>query len=132
MIPLLVGAGLAVVLAVGARLTRSDEERSFFPTLLIVIAAYYVLFAFMSGEAIVEEILAAAVFTLAAIVGGARWPLLVGIGIFMHGVFDFARPSFISNSGVPTWWPAFCGSVDVLLGAWVIRLALRDQRHIRP
>ena len=125
MLPLLIGAGLAIVLAIGARITRSDQERSFFPTILIVIAAYYVLFAFMSGESIVEEIVVASVFSIAAIVGGAMLPVLVGIGIFLHGVFDFLRPLFISNSGVPAWWPAFCGGVDVLLGAWVIWLSFR-------
>lgn len=120
MLPLLVGAVLAIVLAIGARITRSDQERSFYPTLLIVIATYYVLFAFMSGESIVEEIVVAAVFSIVAIAGGKMSPVLVGVGILLHGVFDFLRPLFISNSGVPVWWPGFCGGVDILLGAWVI------------
>ena len=124
MLPLLIGAGLAIVLAVGARITRSDQERSFYPTVLMVIAAYYVLFAFMSGEAIVEEIAVAALFSTVAIAGGARLPVLVGVGIFLHGVFDVLHPLFIVNSGVPAWWPAFCASVDILLGAWVIRLSI--------
>ncbi len=126
MLPLLIGAGLAIVLAVGARFTRSDQDRSFYPTILIVIATYYVLFAFMSGEGIVEEIVVASVFSIAAIAGGIMSRALVGAGILLHGVFDFLRPIFISNSGVPAWWPAFCGGVDILLGAWVIWLSLKD------
>lgn len=125
MLPLLIGAGLALVLAIGARITRSDQDRSFYPTILIVIATYYVLFAFMSGESIVEEIVVAAVFSIAAIAGGIMLPALVGAGILLHGVFDFVRPLFISNSGVPAWWPAFCGGVDILLGAWVIWLSFK-------
>lgn len=132
MLPLFVGAGLAIVLAVGARITRADQDRSFFPTILIVIATYYVLFAFMSSEAIVEEIVVASVFTIAAIAGGIVWPVLVGMAIFLHGVFDFLRPAVISNSGVPAWWPAFCGSVDILLGAWVIGLSLKRTTEIAP
>ena len=125
MLPLSIGAGLAIVLALGASITRADQDRSFYPTILIVIAAYYVLFAFMSGEGIVEEIVVASVFAIAAIAGGMMWPVLVGVGIFLHGVFDFLRPMFISNSGVPTWWPAFCAGVDILLGAWVIWLSFK-------
>ncbi len=52
-------------------------------------------------------------------------PVLVGVGILLHGVFDFLRPMFISNSGVPTWWPGFCAGVDILLGAWVIWLSVK-------
>lgn len=129
MLPLLIGAGLAVVLALGARITRADQDRSFYPTILIVIATYYVLFAFMSGEGIVEEILVAAVFSIAAIAGGMKLPVLVGVGIFLHGVFDFLRPMFISNSGVPAWWPGFCAGVDILLGAWVIWLSFKGAAH---
>ena len=125
LLPLLIGAGLAVVLAIGARITRADQDRSFYPTILIVIAAYYVLFAFMSGEGIVEEIVVASVFSITAIAGGILLPMLVGVGILLHGAFDFLRPMFISNSGVPAWWPAFCGGVDILLGAWVIWLSLK-------
>ena len=125
MLPLLIGAGLAIVLAIGARITRSDQDRSFYPTILIVIATYYVLFAFMSGEGIVEEIVVASLFSIAAIAGGMALPVVVGIGILLHGVFDFLRPILITNSGVPAWWPAFCGGVDVLLGAWVIWISFK-------
>ena len=126
MLPLIIGAGLAVVMAMAAKVTCFDQDRSFYPTVLIVIATYYVLFAFMSGEAIVEEIVIASAFTVAAIVGGLLWPVLVGIGILLHGVFDFIHPMLITNSGVPTWWPAFCAGVDVLLGAWVIWLSFNN------
>lgn len=125
MLPMLVGAVLAIAVAITGKVTRFDQDRSFYPTILVVIAAYYVLFAAMSGESIVEEILVAAAFSVAAIVGALKWPVLVGVGIFLHGVFDFLHPSLISNSGVPAWWPAFCAAIDIPLGAWVIRLAWR-------
>ena len=48
----------------------------------------------------------------------------MGIGILLHGVFGFVRRTFISNNGVPAWWPAFCAGVDILPGGWVIRLSL--------
>ena len=120
MLPIIIGAALAIVIAVAGRITRFDQDRSFYATVLIVIATYYVLFAFISGEAIVEEIVVASIFSIAAIAGGLFWPVLVGVGILLHGVFDFLHPAVIANSGVPVWWPAFCAGVDILLGGWVI------------
>ena len=52
--------------------------------------------------------------------GALRLPLLVGVGIFSHGLFDFVHYMMIQDAGVPDWWPGFCGSLDVVLGLWVI------------
>lgn len=118
-----IGVILAVIMAVAARVTRFDVDRGYYATVLIVIASYYVLFAFMAEEAIVFEIVVATLFSGVAIFGAYRWAPLIGIGIMLHGVFDFIHPHIIQNAGVPVWWPAFCGGVDVVLGAWVIYLA---------
>ncbi|MCB1049512.1 MAG: hypothetical protein H6510_12515 [Acidobacteria bacterium] len=126
MLPFAVGILLAIVLAFGAKLTGAEKDRSFFPTLMIVIATYYVLFAVMAGQGIVSEILIAALFSLAGMWGAQRMPLLVGSAIFLHGVFDFVRPFFLANHGAPDWWPGFCGSVDIPLGAWVMWFSLRS------
>lgn len=41
-----------------------------------------------------------------------------------HGLFDFVHHLLIANPGMPPFWPGFCGSVDVALGAWMaVRLA---------
>lgn len=122
MVEFLIGTALAVIIAIFARVTKFDTERSFYSTILIVIASYYVLFSFMSLEAIAIEIVIASAFSVVAIIGALKRPLLLGLGIFMHGVFDLAHGSFITNSGVPVWWPAFCAGVDLVLGAWVIYL----------
>lgn len=122
MIAFSVGVALAIVLAVAGRATKFDRDRSFFATILIVIATYYVLFSFISFEAMAIEIVIASVFSIIALVGALRWPLLLGAGIFLHGVFDLIHVQLIDNSGVPVWWPSFCAGVDVVLGIWVIYL----------
>jgi hypothetical protein len=43
--PYVVGAVMAVAVAALGRVTRFDEDRSFYATILVVIAAYYILFA---------------------------------------------------------------------------------------
>lgn len=122
MLPITIGVILAVIMAFLARVTNFDRDRSYYAVVLIVIATYYVLFACIANEAIVAEIFVASIFSVLAIVGVFRWPLLLGIGIFMHGVFDVVHGYIISNSGVPIWWPAFCASIDIVLGLWVMYL----------
>ncbi len=98
-----------------------DRDRAFYPTALIVIAAYYVLFAAMgaSGDVLSTEIAVGAGFSLAALYGFKRNMWLVAAAIAGHGVFDFVHPMLYANPGVPVWWPGFCGSVDVVLGGWL-------------
>ena len=122
--PIVVGVLLAIAIAALAKFTRFDEDRSFYSTVLVIIASYYVLFAVLSGSshALVWELIIAVVFSTVAIIGALFLPTLVGTGIIAHGLFDLVHDILIENSGVPTWWPTFCGSLDVLLGLWVIAL----------
>ena len=123
--PVVVGVLLAVGIAALAKFTRFDEDRSFYSTVLIIIASYYVLFAVLdgSGHALIWELVIAVAFSTVAITGALFLPTLVGTGIVAHGLFDIVHDVLIENSGVPAWWPSFCASVDVLLGIWVIILA---------
>lgn len=125
MLPIVVGVLLGVGIAALGKFTRFDQDRSFYFTVLVVIASYYVLFAVMggSGQALIWELVVAAVFSTVAIVGALFFPRLVGMGIVAHGLFDFVHDGIVENQGVPTWWPGFCGSIDVVLGLWVISLA---------
>jgi hypothetical protein len=122
LIPIVVGVLLAVGIAALAKFTRFDEDRSFYSTVLIIIASYYVLFAVLGGvgHALVWELVIAIAFSTAAILGALHAPILVGAGIIAHGLFDLVHDILIENPGVPTWWPSFCASIDVLLGLWVM------------
>jgi uncharacterized membrane protein len=44
---------------------------------------------------------------------------LVAVGLVAHGGYDLAHHALVQNPVVPGWWPVFCGTVDVALGAWV-------------
>ena len=124
----LIGLILAVAtvcLATGVGLAR---ERSFYPTVLIVVGSYYVLFAAMaaSRRTIVVESVVAGIFLLFAVIGFKRNLWLVVVALIGHGIFDFVHHFFIDNPGVPHWWPGFCLAFDALLGLF---LALRLIRH---
>jgi hypothetical protein len=110
-----VGMGLALGVYWFARWTGFARERAFYPTVLIVVASYYVLFAAMagSGPVLAVESIATAAFVVVAVLGFRRWPWLVIAGLAGHGVFDFFHAPIVQNPGVPDWWPGFCLMFDV-------------------
>jgi len=113
-----IGLILALAVAGFAKMTGFDRERAFYPTVLIVVASYYVLFAVMgaSGRTLVMEIVVASAFLLVAVLGFKGNPWLVVAALIGHGVFDFVHHFLIQNPGVPRWWPGFCLAFDVILG----------------
>lgn len=123
------GAVLAAALMGLAHWLGFDRDRSFFPTVLMVIAGYYVLFAFMAGQAILFELLAALVFCAVAVVGYWRDLLWVPVGVLLHGAFDVIHPYAVVNDGVPAWWPAICLGFDVVLGLWILALVWLRRSH---
>jgi len=131
MMPLLVGVVLALVVALFAKLVGLDKDRAFYPTVLVVVASYYDLFAVMAGPgpALGLELAGSAVF-LAAVVAGFRRNLwIVVAGLAGHGVFDFLHPHLIDNPGVPSFWPMFCAAYDVVAaGCLAVLLAGKQLR----
>lgn len=116
----LIGLGLALLVGGFATAVRLDRERSFYPVVLIVVASYNVLFATLStGQSLGAELVAAAGFVVAAVVGFRRSLWLVAVGLAAHGILDAVHGRLIANPGVPTWWPSFCGSYDVAAAAYL-------------
>ena len=128
-IGLLLGLGVAGL----ASMVGLDRQRAFYPTVLIVVAFYYVLFAAMGGSrrTLAEEIAQASVFSVLAILGFKKNLWIVAAGLIAHGCFDFVHQRFIADPGVPPWWPGFCLTADAALGAWLaVRLARRGEAAI--
>jgi hypothetical protein len=121
----LVGALLAIAVGLLARVSGLDRDRAFYPTVTIVVASYFSLFAVMgaSTRALVLETLVAGAFAAAAVLGfrTSLWVVVIALGA--HGVSDLGHGAIISNPGVPGWWPAFCLSYDVTAAgflAWLL------------
>ena len=128
--PYLVGIVLSVVVAVFAKRVGFDRDRAFYPTVLIVVAAYYVLFAAMSGSvrAVLVESAVMTVFVIAAAAGFRSSAWIVVIGLAGHGVMDAFHGTFVDNPGVPVWWPAFCLAYDVGAAGGLTWLITRRRR----
>ena len=123
----LIGIGLAVLVCVFARLAGFDRDRVFYPTVVLVVAHYYILFAVMgsSMSALAWECVPATVFVALAVVGFKKNLWIAMAALAGHGVFDFFHHFFVQNPGVPSWWPGFCMSFDVVVGGILAALLVR-------
>lgn len=132
--PVLVGILLAIAIVALGRIAGLDRDRAYYPVALIVIGSYYVLFAIMAGDrsALFGELIFAALFATAAVVGFRVSLWIVVAGMAMHGMFDFVRAVYLPGSGVPSWWPAFCGSIDVALALGLGALLLLGRAASAP
>jgi hypothetical protein len=130
-LPCAVGVGSAIGVTLLGRVVGLDRDRAFYPTILIVIAILYDLFAVMGGSmnALLLESLVGFLFAASAVMGfkGSLW--IVAAGLAGHGIFDLFHGHLIANPGVPPFWPAFCGSYDVAAGACLAWLLNRS--HIK-
>jgi len=128
--PYVIGIVLSAVVAVFARYVGFDRDRAFYPTVMIVIAAYYVLFAAMSGsvQTVVIESVVMTLFAAAAVAGFKSSAWIVVAALAGHGVFDAFHGYVIENAGVPVWWPAWCLSYDVGAAAWLAWLIKREAK----
>jgi hypothetical protein len=126
--PYIIGIGLSAGVGLLARWAGLDRDRAFYPTVLMVIASYYLLFAAMSQSiyTVLLESLVVTAFVIVAIVGFKSSAWVTVAALAGHGIFDAVHGHVIENSGVPVWWPAFCLAYDLGAAgclAWVLQRA---------
>ena len=130
--PYVVGIVLSIAVALFARRVGFDRDRAFYPTVLIVIASYYVLFAAMIGsiETVLLESIVMTLFVIAAVAGfkRSRW-IIVG-ALAAHGVLDAVHGHIVANAGVPAWWPAWCLAYDVGAAGALAWLSMRADADV--
>ena len=104
---LVVGVILAIATGILGRTAKFDRDRAFYPTITIVIATYFILFAAMgaSSSVLIAESLFAVLFVALAIVGLRKTLWAAVFGLAAHGATDLFHGNWIPNPGVPEWWP---------------------------
>jgi hypothetical protein len=129
----LVGIVLSLAVLAFALITGFDRDRVFYPTLLIVIATYYILFAVIgsSPRSILIESLIAISFLAIAAIGFKTNLWFVAVALAGHGVFDFFLHRLIENPGVPVWWPGFCGAFDIVASGFLCILLIKRSNFSR-
>ncbi len=127
---LIAGIIVAVVVVIHFRKTKLERKVWVYPLLIATFPVYYWVFAIYGSDmqALYKEILVGFVF-----IGIAVWAikvnrklglLLLALACILHGVYDVVHDNFFTNSGVPSWWPELCGSIDVLIGMYLLYLTI--------
>jgi hypothetical protein len=126
----LVGAVLALAAGGLGSVIGLDRDRAFYPTIMIVIAYLYVLFAVMAGSAhaLLVEAGVGTVFLVVTLVGFRYSLWLVVVALASHAILDVFHGRLIVNPGVPAWWPAFCLAYDGVAAGYLAFLLLATER----
>jgi hypothetical protein len=134
LMPLVIGCALALIVSAYARWIGFDRDRAFYPTVLVVIASYYVLFSVIGAgpHTTFVEISIMTVFLVAASLGFRRNLWLVVAALAAHAILDAVHGSVISNPGVPPWWPAFCLTYDLTAAAFLALILLCSPSRSKP
>jgi len=129
LIEALVGAAVGVLTIVLARVIRGQHW--VYSIGLLTLPSLYALFALWAGEPAVaaKEMIYGIPFLVGglvfAIVSVRHSAVVVGALWILHGLYDLTHSQLITNGGVPDWYPVWCFSVDVVIGAYLLWLSRR-------
>lgn len=133
---LTIGIFIAVIVVLQFRARRLEKTQWAYPMFLATFPVYYWAFAVYASDyaALLNELMTSVAFLAIAYVAYTSRSfttlLLLAIGYVTHAAYDFYHDALFVNSGVPTWWPAFCGSVDALIGGYIAYLAFSLRRQV--
>lgn len=122
-----IGIAAALGTALLGRMVGFERDRAYYPTILIVVATYYDIFAAIGGSstAVMVEAILTLVFVALAVIGYKRNAWILVAGLAGHGLLDFVHSRLVDNAGVPSSWPAFCASYDIAIAAYLAFLLTR-------
>jgi hypothetical protein len=124
-------AGIFIALIIISRFNKAgvQNDSGHYPVLLATFPLYYWAFAIYAKDdaALLIEVFVGVLFIaiawLAYTLNRPKSLILLALGFIGHGVYDVFHLAIYSHSVAPNWWPEFCGSIDVLLGVYVLWLA---------
>jgi hypothetical protein len=129
LIAALIGVSVGVLTIVLARIIRG--QRWLYSLGLLTLPSLYANFALQAGEQAVgvKEMIYGIPFVVVglvfAFVSVRQSAVVVGAFWILHALYDLAHGQFVANAGVPGWYPIFCFSVDVVIGAYLLWLSRR-------
>jgi hypothetical protein len=129
LIEALIGVAVGVLTIGVARIIRG--QRWLYSIGLLTLPSLYASFALHAGgQALgVKEMVYGVPFIVVglvfAFVSVRQSAVVVGAFWILHALYDLTHGEFFTNPGVPAWYPVFCFSVDVVVGAYLLWLSRR-------
>lgn len=128
---LIIGIVIVTYVIIRFKKTKLERTKWAYPLFLATYPIYYFAFAIYGNDLIAlgKEIAMGSIFLLLAFLAYKSQrklsALLVGLGSILHAVYDAYHNSIFVNAGTPVWWLEFCGSIDVILGLYLIYFAIK-------
>lgn len=129
MIEVSMGITLGVLMIVLARIVCGQHW--LYSLGLLTLPTLYAFFALQVGEQDVgiKEMIYGIPFVIVGLVSAfvsiRQSAVVVGAFWILHGLYDLTHSQFITNTGVPGWYPVFCFSVDAVIGTYLLWLSRR-------
>ena len=129
MIEALIGVLVGALTIIVARIIRG--QRWLYAIGLLTLPSLYALFALLAHQQAVgvKEMIYGLPFVAVGLLFAFRSvrqsAVVVGAFWILHGLYDLTHSQFFTNAGVPGWYPVFCFSVDVVIGAYLLWLSRR-------
>ena len=123
------GISIAIIVVVMFRKTTPGKRKCIYPLLLSTFPIYYWVFAVYASDytALLSEFIPGVLFIALSYwayrLNNFHALYVLAIGYTGHAIYDFGHNSLFVNSGAPLWWPEFCGSVDMLIGIYLLVMA---------
>ena len=125
-IALSIGAIVAAVVIISLKRLEKQKTTWVYPLILATLPVYYWAFAIyaVNYDALLIEVLIGTLFIAAALLSyrflNTLGQLTLGIAFIIHALYDIAHVTLISHDIAPTWWPEFCGAIDLLIGIYLL------------
>ena len=110
--------------------TRLEKTRWAYPVFMATFPIYYFIFAIYGSDYIAlgkEMLIGIIFFILACVAYKSNRKLsvfLVAAGCLLHAAYDMYHDMLFINAGTPGWWLEFCGSIDLILGLYLVYFGL--------
>ena len=127
---LIVGIAVALYVVMRFRKRKLERIKWVYPAFLATFPVYYWVFAIYASDyqALLSEVAIGSVFLFVAYMAyklnSFIGLVLLASGYIAHAAYDVMHHSLFYNHGTPSWWPEFCGSVDILIGIYLLYLAI--------
>ena len=124
-VAVIIGVLGAIGLVLVARFFAPRRELLVYAVGLGITAVAYVVFALhyrAPARHLGLELVGAALYGSAAVLGTRRWPALLAFGWTAHVVWDLFLHQASGPAFAPVWYPWFCVGFDLFVGGYITGL----------
>jgi hypothetical protein len=125
-----IGVITAILIIWHFKRRKLEDAQLPYPILLSTFPLYYFVFAIYASDylALYKEAGVSLIFFVLvylAIKSKRKTSAsIVALGCIAHAIYDAYHNIFFINTGTPVWWLEFCGSIDLIIGTYLICFAI--------